>query len=188
MYGAPGRIRTHDPLVRSQVLYPTELRALEREYTKGCGPPGLTADTTQDAGRLLVPMSRSIRRTARSEFRSPAIVLGQLPKNRVGDRPGRLPGSNASAESSGDALVRGTFFLRLDSHHGASTRRASRQPVVAEREGFEPSIGVLTLYALSRGAPSTTRPSLLSFVSTNAVALSHAVTGVRALRSFGQHV
>ena len=26
--GAPGRIRTHDPLVRSQVLYPTELRAL----------------------------------------------------------------------------------------------------------------------------------------------------------------
>jgi hypothetical protein len=27
--GAPGRIRTHDPLVRSQVLYPTELRALK---------------------------------------------------------------------------------------------------------------------------------------------------------------
>ena len=25
--GAPGRIRTRDPLVRSQVLYPTELRA-----------------------------------------------------------------------------------------------------------------------------------------------------------------
>ena len=25
--GAPGRIRTSDPLVRSQVLYPTELRA-----------------------------------------------------------------------------------------------------------------------------------------------------------------
>jgi hypothetical protein len=29
IFGAPGRIRTHDPLVRSQVLYPTELRALE---------------------------------------------------------------------------------------------------------------------------------------------------------------
>src|SRR5688572_6014347 len=29
IYGAPGRIRTHDPLVRSQVLYPTELRALK---------------------------------------------------------------------------------------------------------------------------------------------------------------
>ena len=25
--GAPGRIRTADPLVRSQILYPTELRA-----------------------------------------------------------------------------------------------------------------------------------------------------------------
>lgn len=28
-FGALGRIRTHDPLVRSQVLYPTELRALK---------------------------------------------------------------------------------------------------------------------------------------------------------------
>ena len=27
LYGAPGEIRTPDPLVRSQVLYPTELRA-----------------------------------------------------------------------------------------------------------------------------------------------------------------
>ena len=27
IYGAPGEIRTPDPLVRSQVLYPTELRA-----------------------------------------------------------------------------------------------------------------------------------------------------------------
>lgn len=27
VYGAPGEIRTPDPLVRSQVLYPTELRA-----------------------------------------------------------------------------------------------------------------------------------------------------------------
>ena len=29
LYGAPGAIRTPDPLVRSQVLYPTELRALK---------------------------------------------------------------------------------------------------------------------------------------------------------------
>ena len=28
LYGAPGTIRTCDRLVRSQVLYPTELRAL----------------------------------------------------------------------------------------------------------------------------------------------------------------
>ena len=28
MFGAAGRIRTHDPLVRSQVLYPTELQPL----------------------------------------------------------------------------------------------------------------------------------------------------------------
>jgi hypothetical protein len=29
--GAPGRVRTSDHLVRSQVLYPAELRALEPE-------------------------------------------------------------------------------------------------------------------------------------------------------------
>ncbi len=32
--------------------------------------------------------------------------------------------------------------------------------VLAEREGFEPSIRLLTLYSLSRGAPSATRASL----------------------------
>ena len=31
-YGAPGEIRTPDRLVRSQVLYPTELRAREAFY------------------------------------------------------------------------------------------------------------------------------------------------------------
>ena len=36
-----------------------------------------------------------------------------------------------------------------------------RARVLAEREGFEPSMGFLP-YSLSRGAPSTTRPSLRS--------------------------
>ncbi len=30
LIGAPGMIRTCDPLIRSQVLYPTELRVPER--------------------------------------------------------------------------------------------------------------------------------------------------------------
>ena len=38
-YGAPGRIRTSDPLVRSQILYPTELRALgSLSRTRTCDP------------------------------------------------------------------------------------------------------------------------------------------------------
>ena len=32
--------------------------------------------------------------------------------------------------------------------------------IMAEKEGFEPSIELLTLYSLSRGAPSATRPLL----------------------------
>jgi hypothetical protein len=36
IFGAPGEIRTPDPLVRSQVLYPTELRARNvRDYADG---------------------------------------------------------------------------------------------------------------------------------------------------------
>src|ERR1700735_3045146 len=34
---------------------------------------------------------------------------------------------------------------------------------LAEREGFEPSIRLLTLYSLSRGAPSAARASLRGF-------------------------
>ena len=35
-FGAPGAIRTPDPLVRSQVLYPAELRAPGQYYTTYC--------------------------------------------------------------------------------------------------------------------------------------------------------
>ncbi len=38
-----------------------------------------------------------------------------------------------------------------------------KQIELAEREGFEPSISFLSLYSLSRGAPSTTRPSLRKY-------------------------
>ena len=39
--GAPGAIRTPDPLVRSQVLYPTELRARCQSRALYGHPPGL---------------------------------------------------------------------------------------------------------------------------------------------------
>ena len=38
--------------------------------------------------------------------------------------------------------------------------RQQRVAQLAEREGFEPSMGLITPYSLSRGAPSATRPSL----------------------------
>jgi hypothetical protein len=49
-------------------------------------------------------------------------------------------------ESGATKTKRGTF--RFPSLH------------LAEREGFEPSIELLTLYSLSRGAPSASRASL----------------------------
>ncbi len=44
--GAPGRIRTPDPLIRSQLLYPTELQAQ-------LSSP-LTADSCQLKNQLLI--------------------------------------------------------------------------------------------------------------------------------------
>jgi hypothetical protein len=43
------------------------------------------------------------------------------------------------------------------------TPLSGRFAYLAEREGFEPSIRLLTLYSLSRGAPSATRASLRVF-------------------------
>ena len=60
---------------------------------------------------------------------------------------------------------------------------------LAEREGFEPSIRFLTIYALSRGAPSTTRPSLQSSVFYNSAILPHCAMLCRLIetKSFVQH-
>src|SRR5690242_13474155 len=50
--------------------------------------------------------------------------------------------------------------------HTSLSARYAKRPArgrfayLAEREGFEPSIRLLTLYSLSRGAPSATRASL----------------------------
>ena len=56
--------------------------------------------------------------------------------------------------------------LDLDNRERAK-RNGAKGPVfyLAEREGFEPSMEVLPPYALSRGAPSTTRPSLLKLLT-----------------------
>ena len=43
LFGAPGAIRTPDPLVRSQILYPTELRV--RCKSLACACDHLTATT-----------------------------------------------------------------------------------------------------------------------------------------------
>ena len=90
--GAPGRIRTSDRLVRSQVLYPAELRA-------------------------------------RREARDYPLALSKVQVYEATKDIKKAP-------------VRGLMY-------------------VAESEGFEPSMGV-NPYALSRGAPSATRPALLA--------------------------
>ena len=67
LYGAPGAIRTPDRLVRSQVLYPTELRALgRRHYTDMCG-------YSKQIRRISYGGERGITRAARSPSGPPSL-------------------------------------------------------------------------------------------------------------------
>lgn len=108
LYGAPGRIRTSDPQVRSLVLYPTELRAREAE-TKLCQP--------------------------RWDWSIPFAYPGDIFRFRSAVRRKRDPDEPDRMRAHGNATV-------------------------AESEGFEPSMELLTPYSLSRGAPSASRATL----------------------------
>jgi hypothetical protein len=86
--GAPGRIRTHDPLVRSQVLYPTELRARRpRSYHTGQGLPGVECPFTGQA-------------TAQSTKLRPEVFGPDQEKSAPQSRPkGPASGRSACAPS-----------------------------------------------------------------------------------------
>ncbi len=106
--GTPGRIRTSDHLVRSQVLYPAELRA-HCVAVQACA----RTDCIKHVQNESSPFCRTLCRVQIP--RCPRSVMGQILT------PTKL----------------------------------------AESEGFEPSMGV-NPYTLSRGAPSATRPALLT--------------------------
>ena len=76
LFGAPGEIRTPDPLVRSQVLYPTELRALR--------------------ARIIHPVG-SVRALS---FASPARIRG-----RRWERRGHEPEPDATTDWNGKSAA-----------------------------------------------------------------------------------
>src|ERR1700733_5239015 len=137
-YGAPGEIRTPGLLVRSQALYPTELRARKgREYYHTdkrvlflCGEGGIARGFAARPPLRYGPLQLrcNVQNRLRRFCRTPILYLGfESPASWL---------SRLSDRNRRDFIGR-----------------------VAEREGFEPSIPV-KIYALSRGAPSTTRPPL----------------------------
>ena len=101
---------------------------------------------------------------AKSEIKACFVFTRKFtPRNQVGKShevlrqtgfetpfPGRCRGSQSGAQSKKPRVVRG---MRLP--QGLLSR--FEVFVLAETEGFEPSIGLYTLYSLSRGAPSATR-------------------------------
>lgn len=121
--GAPGRIRTSDPQVRSLVLYPAELRAREaRNYDRRV-------------------------RCRQCIHRIYSIVMTLVPR-------------------CGKTTRNERFFQPIpciDARNRAEHISLARLlQEMAESEGFEPSMELLTPYSLSRGAPSASRATLRS--------------------------
>src|SRR5690606_23331685 len=80
-------------------------------------------------------------------------------------RPRPLP-----ADASNRRLLRSRRFSTFSLRQIRKTPLSGRFSHLAEREGFEPSIELLTLYSLSRGAPSASRASLRDPHATPSVA------------------
>ena len=98
MCGAPGRIRTHDPLVRSQVLYPTELRArcganctcsacVDRPRFPCLGMPRRALPPQRPSGRFAAPARRPP--PARRELRASRRIRDPLRLFRISARRNR---------------------------------------------------------------------------------------------------
>jgi hypothetical protein len=136
--GAPGEIRTPDHQVRSLVLYPAELRARRTGIMTG-GAEG-------------VKYRRRENRNAKArgchwDSLGPSMALALRAASPC--KTAVLPFCRTGVRLQNPSLRQ----IR-------KTPLAGRFAHLAEREGFEPSIRLLTLYSLSRGAPSATRASL----------------------------
>jgi hypothetical protein len=143
--GAPGEIRTPDLLVRSQALYPTELRA-----QKLCrNPLPIQPCRPNPAKPIWLPHRReglfraSMHSTLRASKRSlrDHSLFKFVPTNLSNPRVGLKyhPTKSLSNERAQSPFI----------------RKWRRERDSNPRWAFDP-------YALSRGAPSTTRPSLRS--------------------------
>ncbi len=134
VFGAPGRSRTADRLVRSQVLYPAELRARTegadyiREMTKKRRGGAAQVKLAEREAALAHPVLHGI---------CPSWTSGFSPSSRVRIHLPAIPKP------------------RTLKPQGPRFRNWRRERDSNPRYAF----GV---YALSRGAPSTTRPSLRS--------------------------
>ncbi len=132
--GAPGEIRTPDLLVRSQALYPTELRARVRHQ-----PRQLTSwVSTPRAG--VSPLFNPVGFPGLFNLSSPPCIPYPLAEREGWARA--APSSFASLRTAGAApaspsLFHPVYFLGLLSLSPDPNIRF----LLAEREGFEPSMG-----------------------------------------------
>ena len=76
MVGADGRIRTHDPLVRSQILYPTELHPHTLCYTDFVvRMAGFEPTTLWFVARYSIQLSYIRVKTVESKYYALSLVL-----------------------------------------------------------------------------------------------------------------
>ena len=154
MGGAPGRIRTHDPLVRSQVLYPTELRARRGTHnTMSRGRPPGQADCRrpehphqdgrgaprQHHGQIRGPHHG--RPDAALPGQQPGLIRRPDPTGRQTDRQRSAPAGSGHFCPDTHALFPGE--LRASSlrakKKGLNSFRIQALEWVARPAGFEPT-------------------------------------------------
>ena len=137
--GAPGRIRTRDPLLRRQLLCPAELRALERNCARGRSRDGYMKVAVC---RPLMPCHLGKRHAASpprtpqpTRLPHPAVSRG-VPPGRPAELAGR-PRPNQPAQSQGPPAVTSEYRpLR----RRTPSRQAARGPVYPLKvtRGFMP--------------------------------------------------
>ena len=179
-----GTVRIQEECLQLEV---TDLRELKRAPALG-GPgerPVLPPALSGRGARGPLPPLRGPRRRARPNAPRHARVANRTAHRQscapavhrdftAYVRPLVCPPRHSSKLCRGGFADRGTTLA----HH---TRRPLRPPAPretksrrgrTEREGFEPSVGVLPLHTLSRRAPSTTRSPLPSSAGPDSTSLA----------------
>ena len=116
-------------------------------------------------------------------LRASPSAVHRVPDNFVTAKAGCRSEHRQRRWSEGRRAGRPESTQRFRPH--LSLRQIRKKPLsglfayLAEREGFEPSIELLTLYTLSRGAPSTTRPSPRICLNLQTLVRIWSITGNR---------
>ena len=134
---------------------------------KAVGPKGEAQDAPSHRRVRPPPLSARYAKRPFDGASDCVVVREGLFGPSMGQTPTRcaLRGQPAAVQIRSRRICRTVGPSTTSLRQIRKTPRSGRFAYLAEREGFEPSIRLLTRYSLSRGAPSATRASLRGFAA-----------------------